>query len=280
MGGSVSLERYAELLPHFTKAMSQAECNTVRRVAMWVAQLGHESAGLKYMEEIWGPTPQQQKYDPASGSSLSKSLGNTSIGDGHRYRGRGPLQVTGKSNYARLSQWAYENKHINSPTLFVEKPDLLSTVEYGFLGAVWFWTVHRINSYADDEAVTAATRVINGGTNGLSDRQQRYSRSLRYGKQLLTGDGLMSAKDDIIGFIKAYVGPLISDVKDIREQLTGGRDLIRDAKGRIDLAKSYPGWRVLGQRPDGSNNTLVDAIGVLIAESADQKARIEALERK
>lgn len=85
----------------------------------------------------------------------------------------------------------------------------------------------------------------------------------------------MAATDDIIGFIKTYVGPLISDVKDIREQLTGSRDLVyvNDGKGgkRIDWAASFKGWKQLGQNPDGSNKTVVDSL-------ADARARIIALE--
>lgn len=72
----------------------------------------------------------------------------------------------------------------------------------------------------------------------------------------------MAAKDDIIGFIKAYVGPLISDVKDIRQQLTGGRD-----------SGQYPGWKQLGQNDKGQNFTIVDSL-------ADARGRIIALEKR
>ena len=90
----------------------------------------------------------------------------------------------------------------------------------------------------------------------------------------------MAAKDDIIAFIKAYVGPIGSDVKDIREQMVGGRDLVRRPDGSVDLAKSFPGWKILGQRKDGSNRTLVDAIGVLVANQEDLIKRIEQLEKR
>lgn len=274
MGGAVSLSRYEELAEPFTEALRQAECTTVRRAAMFCAQIGHESLGLRYFEEIWGPTPSQRGYEGR------RDLGNTVAGDGYRFRGRGPIQVTGRFNYSQLSQWSFKRGITNSPTLFVEKPDLLSTPEYGFLGAVWYWTVHNLNKHADNGDVNTATRVINGGYNGLQDRINRYNVALSMGDQLIPGDSLMAAKDDIINFIKAYVGPIISDVKDIREQLTGSRDLIRDSNGRVDLAKSFPGWKQLGQRPDGSNNTVVDAIGVLIADNADLKRRVEQLEKK
>ncbi|AKJ71642.1 putative lysin [Skermania phage SPI1] len=68
----------------------------------------------------------------------------------------------------------------------------------------------------------------------------------------------------ILEVLERYVGPIGSDVKDIREQLTGARDLILGPEG-IDLARSYPGYPdILGTRPDGSGRTLTDAIGELL----------------
>lgn len=272
MGGTVTLQRYTELLPYYLQALERAGCNTVERAAMFAAQIGHESVGLKYFEEIWGPTADQRTYDGRMGNGP---------GEGYKYRGRGPIQITGKDNYRNLSQWAFQKRYINSPTLFVEKPDLLSSPEYGFLGAVWYWTAARdMNSYADRKDINGATFAVNGGYNGLDDRKRRYQLALSLGNALLPGDILLSAKDDIIGFIKAYVGPIISDVKDIREQMTGGRDLIRDEQGRIDLARSYPGWLLLGKRPDGTNRTLVDAVGYSVEQIDKINERLNKLEAK
>lgn len=271
MGDVLTLKRYEELLPAFVDALVRAECNTVDRVAMFCAQIGHESAGLRYMEEIADGSAYEGRSD----------LGNVYPGDGKRFKGRGPIQVTGRYNYTNLSQWAFQNKYTNSPTLFVEKPQLLSEIRYGFLGAVWYWTTQRpMNKLADARDIVGATRAVNGGTNGLIDRKNRYYHALTLYKALLPEDSLVAAKDELISFIKTYIGPVISDVKDIREQLTGGRDLIRDKNGKVDLAKSYPGWSILGQRPDGSNNTIVDAVGVLMEENAELKRRVAALESK
>jgi hypothetical protein len=72
-------------------------------------------------------------------------------------------------------------------------------------------------------------------------------------------------KSIIFDCLKVYVGPMVSDVKDIRQQLTGGRDLIHRADGSVDVPASYPGWpAILGTKPDGTGRTVTDAIGVLV----------------
>ncbi|NKT69504.1 peptidase C39 [Rhodococcus hoagii] len=185
MGGTVSRERYAALLPAFTEAMREAGCTTVERAAMWCAQLGHESVGLKYMSELWGPTSDQRTYDGRMGNGP---------GEGFKYRGRGPIQVTGRDNYTALSRWAHERGLVPSPTYFVDNPDELASDRYGFVGAVWYWTAARpqLNALADARDIVAATRAVNGGTNGLPDRQLRYKRCLELGAALLPTGGTMT----------------------------------------------------------------------------------------
>lgn len=185
MGRTAPMERYAALLPAFTAAMREAGCTTVERAAMWCAQLGHESAGLKYMSELWGPTPDQRTYDGRMGNGP---------GEGFKYRGRGPIQVTGRDNYTALSRWAHERGMVPSPTYFVDNPDELASDRYGFVGAIWYWTAARpqLNALADARDIVAATRAINGGTNGLPDRQLRYKRCLELGAALLPSGGSMT----------------------------------------------------------------------------------------
>lgn len=175
MENNLSFSDYEALAPAFNDAMQQADITTVERAAYWCAQIGHESAGLLYMEEIADGSAYEGRAD----------LGNTQPGDGRRYKGRGPLQVTGRHNYGQLSQWAFDRGLVPSPTYFVDSPGELSTTRYGFLGAVWYWTTHNLNSYADAGNFEGATRAINGGTNGLADRWHRYSISVSLGAALL-----------------------------------------------------------------------------------------------
>lgn len=224
MGGTVSLDRYRALLPALNAAMVQAGCTTVERASMMLAQVGHESVGLKYMSELWGPTSDQANYDTHPG------LGNENPGDGYRYRGRGPIQVTGLRHYRVLSQWAHSNGYVPSPRFFVDDPDALASDQYGFLGLVWYWVTQRpLNDLADARDIVGATRAINGGTNGLPDRQLRYQRCLNLGAALLPsktfgGDFTVAEADRVIEFIKSFVAPIGSDVKDVRASLLGDRN--------------------------------------------------------
>jgi putative chitinase len=87
-------------LPFLQAAMAEFEIDRPARKAAFVAQLAHESGELRFMEEIWGPTPAQRRYEPPS--TLAEKLGNTEPGDGKRFKGRGPIQITGRSNYKRF----------------------------------------------------------------------------------------------------------------------------------------------------------------------------------
>jgi predicted chitinase len=190
MGASVSMDRYRALAPAVAECLRQCGCTTVERVAMWCAQIGHESGGLRYMEEIADGSAYEGRAD----------LGNTQPGDGRRFRGRGPLQVTGRHNYTKLSKWAYDKGLAQSPTFFVDQPEQLSSDRYGFVGTQWYWTVARpsLNVYADNQDLEQATRAINGGLNGLDDRRARYQRGLTLPllQLLTTGDDMAQVPQD------------------------------------------------------------------------------------
>jgi putative chitinase len=98
------------------------------------------------------------------------SLGNTQPGDGKRYKGRGPIQLTGRSNYraagAALGLDLEEN------------PVQASTPAAGFRVAAWYWSSRNINEPADRSDFETVTRRINGGLNGYADRTRYYSRAL------------------------------------------------------------------------------------------------------
>lgn len=202
MEWSLSEDRYAELCPAFNQALIQAGCTTVLEVAMFCAQVGHESAGLRYMEEI------------ADGSAYEgrEDLGNIEPGDGTRYKGRGPIQITGRWNYSHISEWAHDQGYVDSPDFFVDNPEELASDQYGFLGVVWYWTVARnMNALADD--IYAATRAVNGGLNGIDDRIQRFNNALQL------GDALLPEGDSTVGAVEDGAAQLRNGYKNIRKPL-------------------------------------------------------------
>ncbi|ASR85914.1 lysin A [Mycobacterium Phage Niklas] len=196
MGGSLPFARYQALLPAVRECL--ADCGaafSVPRIAMWGAQVGHESVGLKYMRELWGPTADQLGYEGRI------DLGNTQPGDGYRYRGRGPIQVTGRHNYTVLSQWAHGKGLVPTPTFFVDNPDELASDRYGFVGVTWYWTTQRpMNDAADARDLVRATQYVNGGQNGIDDRRNRYNGALAMGDELLT---ILNGGDDFMGALTA-----------------------------------------------------------------------------
>ncbi len=177
MANSMPLDYYRHELPMYERAALQCGCTTVNRAAMFAAQVGHEAVGLKYMREIADGTAYEGRAD----------LGNVFPGDGPRYRGRGPVQLTGRSNYTRCSMWAYSKGLVPAPHFFVDHPEKLELDQYKWLGTVWYWTVARpeLNSLADSRDLEGATRAINGGLNGFEDRQWRYRRALGFGARIL-----------------------------------------------------------------------------------------------
>lgn len=167
--GNVPGVDYDVLLPHYVAAMQDADITNQNRAAMFAAQLGHESVGLKYMKEI-GDAAYFAKYNNRA------DLGNGPT-DGARYPGRGPIQITGRSNYRSLSAWAFKLGYVPTATFFEDSPEQLEQLNYAFLGAVWYWTVARpdINALSDAGDVVTVTHRINGGENGLADRQNRWN---------------------------------------------------------------------------------------------------------
>src|SRR5262249_26895370 len=134
-------------LPFLVSAMGAYEINTPLRAAAFLAQIAHESAELKYFEEIWGPTKQQKRYEPPS--ELATRLGNTQPGDGYRYRGRGPIQLTGRANYKKYGDLLNLDLENN--------PDLASSPHVAFATAALYWQSHGLNELADLEDFVSIT---------------------------------------------------------------------------------------------------------------------------
>lgn len=167
VGPGSTFERMVWLAPKFTAAMAEFRIESPAAQAMFLAQVGHESGGLKWLREIWGPTDAQKRYEPPG--SLAARLGNTKPGDGRRFMGRGPIQITGRFNYAKFG-----------PLLgldLVAKPELLEDAMHGIRAACAFWNDHKLTPLAEAGEIVTVTKQINGGTNGLADRQARWEKA-------------------------------------------------------------------------------------------------------
>ena len=160
-------------LPALNAAMAEFGINTPARQASFLAQLAHESGQLVYVRELWGPTPSQLRYERDATAAwpprartdrnqLSFDLGNSQAGDGSRFRGRGLIQITGRTNYVACG------KALGLDLL--ARPELLEQTVNACRSASWFWQSRGLNALADAGDQVAVTRRINGGTNGLAER--------------------------------------------------------------------------------------------------------------
>ena len=171
-----------EVLPSF-------EINTPLRICHFLAQVIHESGHLKANSENLNYSAQAlsrvfPKYFPSN--SLAEEYerkpekianrvyadrlgnGNEESGDGWKYRGRGLIQSTGKTNYKECGK-ALGIDLVSNPDLIVNDPTV------NIKSACWFWSKHNLNSLADKDDITAITKKINGGTNGLTDRKNNLN---------------------------------------------------------------------------------------------------------
>lgn len=251
--GNVSGVDYAALLPGYENAMRAANINNVNRAAMFAAQIGHESVGLKYMEEI------------ASGSAYNgrSDLGNIYPGDGPRYKGSGPIQLTGRNNFRAFTKWANANGHTHLD--FEAQPHLVrQNYKWGFLAASWYWVVARpnLNKWSDERNILNASREINGWVttpNGMADRRRRYDRALKMGKRLLPSTGGDSvtyridySRDQIAQDTFYNCGP--ASVQTIVKAATGSFRTESEIGGRLNTHRG--GTDYIGQFPAVLNHYI------------------------
>lgn len=163
------IDRATEWLPHIEAAMAEYEINTPKRQSAFLAQVGHESGGLHWVVELWGPTPAQRRYEGR------RDLGNTESGDGFKFRGRGLIQTTGRANYESTGRALGVDLLIN--------PEKLAMPENAARSAGWYWRDRGLNALADKGDFKRITLRINGGYNGLSDRMALHEAA----KQVLGG---------------------------------------------------------------------------------------------
>ena len=196
----ISSELAAQWHAPIVAAMPLAEINTAERIAMFIAQCGHESGGFKNTEESLNYTPEALlatwpgRFTPSVAARVGRTathaadqraiavaayggrMGNKPApsDDGWVYRGRGLIQITGADNYRAFSEWAEKNGGAENST------------DHGALSAAWYWQKNSLNKWADLRDVLTASRVINLGSattkatpNGLQDRLERYKRAIK-----------------------------------------------------------------------------------------------------
>ena len=153
-------ELYAQ---HLSDACAANDIDTPQRLAAFLAQVAHESGSLRHVLELADGDAYEGRRD----------LGNTEPGDGRRFKGRGLIQCTGRANYRRLTAWLAGH---DCPD-FEAFPDALTEPRWAAWSAAAWWAHNGCNEIADSGDVVALTRRINGGTNGLDDRTQRWRRA-------------------------------------------------------------------------------------------------------
>lgn len=149
-------------LPFFNEVIEKFQINTPKRLAAFLAQVGHESGSLRHAREI----ASGEAYDTGR---LAANLGNTpeKDGDGQKYKGRGLIQITGRTNYRQVSTALGFD--------FIKEPEKLEQPKEAVYSAAWFWKSRNLNLHADKNEFERITRRINGGLNGQQDRLNRWA---------------------------------------------------------------------------------------------------------
>ena len=150
------------------KFKNQVNLEYDHRILMFIPQVMHEAGNGRWLQEIWGPTSAQRRYEGRV------DLGNTQPGDGYKYRGRGWIQCTGRSNYRECTKWLREF-HGNAYD-FEVYPDYLSDPLWAAQSAFWYWSQRVPMRYVDEGDVERVTKSINGGYNGLQDRKDKFTK--------------------------------------------------------------------------------------------------------
>ncbi len=207
MAAGVKREVAERWLPHIQSTCAEFSINTRERIAAFLAQTAHESAGYTMLTEnlnysadtmaaVWPgrfavmgkdkkPVKEKGKNVPnkfaqalhrkpemIANTVYANRMGNGTIesGEGWKYRGRGAKQLTGKDNYSRCAKALGVD--------LVDKPDLLLEPEFAARSAGWFWAINKCGEIIDKGDFVGLTKKINGGTIGLADREKRYKAVL------------------------------------------------------------------------------------------------------
>ena len=199
----ITVEQFTEMFPKnknpqaWTTALNEVlptyKIDTPERIASFLAQCGHESAGFtvlqenlnysadglnkifkKYFPTLDSAQPYARKPEMIANRVYGGRMGNgdEASGEGYRYRGRGPIQLTGKDNYTACSDFLFQDDTL------LQNPDMLLDPEYALHSACWFWWKNDLNNYADSADLVTMTKRINGGTIGLEDRIKHYNHAM------------------------------------------------------------------------------------------------------
>lgn len=160
-GCKESLIKDSEIL-ELNQCLKKFEITTPARIEHFLAQTAHESGGGRYMKELASGVDYEGRED----------LGNTQPGDGPKYKGAGYIQLTGRANYQRLANY------LNDPRV-MEGVDYVST-NYPFTSAGFWWKDNNMNALCNQNPTVAqVTRRVNGGLNGLQDREDYYAKAIK-----------------------------------------------------------------------------------------------------
>jgi len=135
------------------------DINTKLRIAHFMGQVAHECAGFRTTEEFASGAAYENRTD----------LGNIHKGDGKRYKGRGLIQLTGRANYKNIG--------LKLKLPLEEKPELAAEPVTSLMIACEYWKARKINAAADRDDLIKATKLVNGGLNGLEDRRHYLQKA-------------------------------------------------------------------------------------------------------
>ena len=176
-------------VPVLNAAMSRYQIVGTKRIAAFIAQVGHESGHLTRLVEnlnysadalcrnwpsrfsVELASAVARKPEQIANIAYGNRMGNSAPGEGWKYRGRGLIQITGKNNYRACGEALGLD--------LIAQPELLEKPQHACMSAAWFWATNGLNSLADAGKFDAITQRINGGQTGAVDRQALYGRALK-----------------------------------------------------------------------------------------------------
>ena len=176
-------------VPVLNTAMNRYQIVGSKRIAAFIAQVGHESRHLTRLVENLNYSadalrrnwPSRFSVELASAVAgkpeqianiaYGNRMGNTAPGDGWKYRGRGLIHITGQNNYRACGEVLGLD--------LIAQPELLEKPQHACMSAAWFWATNGLNTLGDAGKFDAITQRINGGQNGTADRQALYVRALK-----------------------------------------------------------------------------------------------------